>query len=134
MDTDIKILVVDDSLCARRFIEIYLKKMGIERVVAATNARSALDKLNKEGFDLILSDWNMPGMSGLAFLKTIRDNENYKDIPFLMITAEGLKESIAEAFSAGASKYILKPYTYETLKREIFSIIREGDKNGCKTG
>ena len=122
---DIKVLVVDDSLVSRRFIKIYLKKIGITNVLEASHVKMALEKLEKEKVDLILSDWMMPGIPGLDFLKSVRSNENLKNIPFIMITAEGLKESIKEAISAGVSRYILKPYTFETFKEEIESIFRK---------
>ena len=122
---DKKVLIVDDSLISRRFIRIYLKKMGITNVVEASNVRSALEKLKKgDGdVDLILSDWSMPGMSGLTFLQAVRGDENFENIPFIMITAEGLKGSIAEALDEGVSRYILKPYTYENFRNEIESIL-----------
>lgn len=123
-DKNIKILIVDDSLIARRFIRVYLGKMQITNVVEAPNVRTAFKELNKGGIDLILSDWSMPGTSGLAFLKTVRNDENFKNIPFVMVTAEGLKGSIAEAFNAGVTHYILKPYTYETFRKEIETVFK----------
>ena len=122
---DKKVLIVDDSLISRRFIRIYLKKMGITNVIEASNVRSALEELKKGNgdVDLILSDWSMPGMSGLSFLQTVRSDENLGNIPFMMITAEGLKGSIAEALDEGVSRYILKPYTYENFRNEIESVL-----------
>ena len=107
-DKNIKVLIVDDSLIARRFIRTFLGKMRIRNVVEAPDARTALEELNKGGIDLILSDWNMPGMSGLSFLKRVRSDENFRKIPFVMVTAEGLKECIADALKAGVTKFILK--------------------------
>ena len=118
----LKILLVDDSLLARRFIMIYLKKMGLTNIIEAQNVREALEVLKRKKVGLIISDWNMPGMSGLDFLKTIRGNENLTRTPFIMVTAEGLKRYISEAIKAGVSGYIMKPYTYETLKEEIYSV------------
>ncbi len=122
---DKKVLIVDDSLISRRFIRIYLKKMGITNVVEASNVKSALEKLKKGNgdVDLILSDWSMPGMSGLSFLQAVRSDEDLENIPFIMITAEGLKGSMAEALDEGVSSYMLKPYTYENFRNEIESIL-----------
>ena len=122
---DKKVLIVDDSMVSRRFIKIYLKKMGITNIIETSNVKSALKKLKKEDVDLILSDWSMQGMTGLKFLQTIRGDKNLKHIPFIMVTAEGLKENIAKALDAGVTKYIVKPYTYEDLKSEIESAFHD---------
>jgi two-component system chemotaxis response regulator CheY len=123
--TDVNVLVVDDSILTRRLNRIYLKRMGITSVVEASDVNSALKELKKEDFDLILSDWNMLGMSGLSFLKAVKSNQKSKNIPFVMVTAEGLEGSIAEAFEAGVSSYILKPYSYETFKKKVESVLFE---------
>ena len=122
MNVDIKVLVVDDSIVSRRLIRVYLKKMGITNVVEASNVKSAIENLKTETVDLILSDWSMPGMSGLNFLQFIRSDKHLKKIPFVMITAEGLKGSMAQALEEGVTKYVLKPYTYENIQNTIRSI------------
>ena len=121
--TTLKILVVDDSLVIRRLMKIYLGRMGIEEIVEAPNGKKALEKLGTDDFDLIISDWSMPGKTGLNFLKAIRADKKYAKIPFVMLTAEGLKGSIAAANEAGVSKYILKPFNFKTIEKEIGSML-----------
>ena len=121
-DRNISVLIVDDSLIIRRLMTRFLTQMGVKKVVEAQSARMALEKLNEESIDLIISDWSMPGTSGLSFLKTVRDSKKFEKIPFIMLTAEGLKSSIEKAFEAGVSKYVLKPFNYDTIKKEIDSI------------
>ena len=119
----LKVLVVDDSLIIRRLMKIYLNRMGIEQIEEATNGRKALEKLGENTFDLIISDWSMPGKTGLNFLKAVRADKKYAHIPFVMLTAEGLRGSISAAVEAGVSKYILKPFNFETIQKEIGSML-----------
>jgi two-component system, chemotaxis family, chemotaxis protein CheY len=119
----LKVLVVDDSLVIRRLVKIYLGRMGIEGIAEAPNGRKAFEKLSTDKFDLIISDWSMPGKTGLNFLKAVRADKRYRKIPFVMLTAEGLKRSIAEAAEAGVTKYILKPFNFETIEKEIGSML-----------
>ena len=118
-----KILIVDDSLIIRRLMKIYLHRMGIERIEEANNGGKALEKLSEHRFDLIISDWSMPGKTGLNFLKAVRADKKYAEIPFVMLTAEGLRGSISAAVEAGVSKYILKPFNFETIQKEIGSML-----------
>ena len=120
---DLKVLVVDDSLVIRRLMKIYLNRMGIEQIEEAPNSRKALEKLGEHEFDLIISDWSMPGKTGLNFLRAVRDHKKYAKIPFVMLTAEGLSGSISAAAEAGVSKYILKPFNFETIQKEIGSML-----------
>lgn len=120
---DPKVLVVDDSLIIRRLMKIYLNRLGIDAIEEATNGKMALEKLGETEFDLIISDWSMPGKTGLYFLKAVRADKKYAKIPFVMLTAEGLRGSISAAEEAGVSKYILKPFNFETIKEEIGSML-----------
>ena len=122
-ENGLKILVVDDSLVIRRLMKIYLGRMGIEEIVEAPNGKKALEELGTDNFDLIISDWSMPGKTGLNFLKAVRADKKYSKIPFVMLTAEGLKDSIAAANQAGVSKYILKPFNFKTIEKEIGSML-----------
>ena len=122
-EKEIRVLVVDDSIVSRRFISIYLTKIGITNVLEVSDGKKALELLEHENVDLILSDWMMPGMTGIDFLKSVRRDIKLKDVPFIMVTAEGLKASIAEMKEAGVTTYILKPYTFETFKGEIQSVL-----------
>ena len=101
MDTSIKVLVVDDFATMRRIIKGVLKQLGFDNIVEAEDGSIALDSLKKEEIGLIVSDWNMPKMTGLDLLKAVRGDDGLKGIPFIMVTAEGLKENVLEAVKDG---------------------------------
>ena len=124
-DPKMRILVVDDFATMRRIVKNILKQLGFENIVEADDGKAALRVLESQHIDFIVSDWNMPNMNGLEFLKAVRANEKFKDIPFLMVTAEALKENIVEAVKAGVSNYIVKPFTAETLKGKIEEIFAD---------
>jgi len=118
----IKILVVDDFATMRKIIKNLLGQLGYKNVHEADDGSTALVMLKKERFDLIIADWNMPQMSGLDLLKTTRRNENYKNTPFVMVTAEANKNNIVAAIQAGANEYIIKPFNANTLQEKIKKI------------
>lgn len=113
------VLVVDDFSTMRKIIKNVLKQIGIESVVEAENGKMALDLLKKEEVDLIISDWIMPEMTGIDFLKACKADENIKKIPFVMVTAEAQKGNIMEAIKSGVDNYIVKPFTPEKLQAAI---------------
>jgi two-component system chemotaxis response regulator CheY len=119
---NIKILVVDDFATMRKIIKNLLGQLGYKNVHEADDGSTALVMLKKERFDLIIADWNMPQMSGLDLLKTTRGNENYKNTPFVMVTAEANKNNIVAAIQAGANEYIIKPFNANTLQEKIKKI------------
>jgi two-component system chemotaxis response regulator CheY len=119
MDTSMKVLVVDDFATMRRIVKGVLKQLGFSDIIEAENGTSALDELKKEKVGLIVSDWNMPKMTGLDLLKAVREDEKLKSIPFIMVTAEGQKENVLEAVKAGVSNYIVKPFTPETFNEKL---------------
>jgi len=119
IDTNIKILIVDDFSTMRKIIRNILTQLGFKNILEADDGTTALEILKKEKVDLIISDWNMPKMSGLELLKAVRSDENLKDIPFVMVTAEAQKESILEAIKYKVNQYIVKPFTPETLKEKL---------------
>ncbi len=121
-DSKMKILVVDDFSTMRRIVKNILKQLGYENILEADDGSSALNVLNNEKIDLIISDWNMPQVSGIELLKTVRTTENLKDIPFLMVTAEGQKENILEAVKNRVSNYIVKPFTPQSLMEKLQKI------------
>ncbi len=121
-NTKMRILVVDDFATMRRIVKNILKQLGYTNFVEAQDGREALKILKSQSIDFIVSDWNMPNMTGLELLKAVRADDEIKDIPFLMVTAEALKENIVEAVKAGVSNYIVKPFTAETLKGKIEKI------------
>ncbi|HHD11174.1 MAG TPA: response regulator [Deltaproteobacteria bacterium] len=122
-----KILLVDDFPTMRKILRNLLKEAGFTDIEEAENGIMALEKLRAGGFDLVITDWNMPEMTGLELLKRIREDEALKDIPVLMVTAEATKECVIEAVQAGVSNYIVKPFTAAALKEKI-DIIMENLK------
>ena len=119
MDTSIKVLVVDDFATMRRIVKGVLRQMGFDKFVEAEDGSISLDILKKEEIGLIISDWNMPNMNGLDLLKAVRGDNCLKGIPFLMVTAEGLKENVLEAVKVGVTNYIVKPFTPEAFSEKI---------------
>ncbi|MEM3112627.1 MAG: response regulator [Candidatus Anstonellales archaeon] len=125
LDLKMNILVVDDFSTMRRIIKNILRKVGFENIIEADDGITALDILKKEKVHLIISDWNMPHMSGLELLKTVRNSQEWKDLPFLMVTAEGQKENVIEAVKHRVSNYIVKPFTEATLMEKINKIFEK---------
>jgi len=119
IDPNIKILIVDDFSTMRKIIRNILTQLGFKNILEADDGTTALEILKKEKVDLIISDWNMPKMSGLELLKAVRSDENLKDIPFIMVSAEAQKENILEAIKYKVNQYIVKPFTPETLKEKL---------------
>ena len=123
LDLSMKILVVDDLSTMRRLIKNILKQIGFTNVDEAENGQAALAKIGDGGnYDFVISDWNMPEMTGIELLKQVRANEATKDLPFLMVTAEAKKENVVEAVKAGVNNYIVKPFTAEVLQEKISKI------------
>jgi len=119
VDTSMKVLVVDDFATMRRIVKGVLKQLGFSSIVEAEDGSAALEVLKKEKIGLIVSDWNMPKMTGLDLLKSVRADDNLKATPFIMVTAEGQKENVIEAVKAGVSNYIVKPFTPETFSEKL---------------
>jgi len=123
MDVSINVLVVDDFATMRRIVKGVLKELGFKNIVEADDGSSALQELKKDDFGLIVSDWNMPKITGLDLLKAIRADDKYKNIPFIMVTAEGQKDNVVEAIKAGVSNYVVKPFTPDTLKEKLEKVL-----------
>ncbi|WP_207259605.1 chemotaxis response regulator CheY [Desulfovibrio sp. Huiquan2017] len=121
-DTNMRVLVVDDFSTMRKIIKNILRQLGFNNIVEADDGSTAWEVLNKDNIDFIVSDWNMPTMSGIELLRKVRASEEYSDIPFLMVTAEAQQENIIEAVQAKVSNYIVKPFTPETLGQKIDKI------------
>jgi len=120
---DLKILVVDDFPTMRRIVKTLLKQNGFNNFTEAEDGEQAYKTLKEHGdFEMIVSDWNMPNMTGLEFLKIVRADAKFKHVPFLMVTAEAEKENIIEAVKAGVSNYIVKPFTGQALKDKLEKI------------
>jgi two-component system chemotaxis response regulator CheY len=122
MDLSMKVLVVDDFTTMRRIIKNILKQIGFTNIVEADDGSTALALLKKDKVDLIVSDWNMPQVTGLDLLKAVRGDESMKDMPFLMVTAEAQKDNVIQAVQAGVSNYVVKPFTAETIKKKLEKI------------
>ncbi len=119
------ILIVDDFATMRKVIRNLLKQVGYENIMEADNGESGLAVLKSHKIDFVISDWNMPVMTGLELLKAVRADADLGKTPFLMVTAEALKENVVAAVKAGVSNYIVKPFTAEVLNEKIEKIIEK---------
>ena len=124
MNKNMKILIVDDFSTMRRIVKNLLRDLGYNNTLEADDGLTALPMLKKGDFDFVVTDWNMPGMQGIDLLKAVRaeEDENLKNIPVLMVTAEQKKEQIVEAAQAGVNGYIVKPFTALILKEKLEKI------------
>jgi len=120
----LKFLVVDDSITMRRIVANSLKNLGYSQFVEAVDGKDALDKLAADdSINFVITDWNMPVLSGLELIKAIRGDDKLKEMPVLMVTTRGVKEDIVEALSAKVNNYIVKPFTPQVLKEKIEQIL-----------
>ncbi len=124
MDTSIKVLIVDDFATMRRILKNILKQLGFKNLVEADDGTTAWEVLENQEIDLIISDWNMPKMTGLELLKKVRADSKYARKPFLMVTAEAQKQNVIEAVQAGVSNYVVKPFTAEAISDKLEKILR----------
>jgi two-component system chemotaxis response regulator CheY len=113
------VLVVDDYVTMRHLLRRLLQQIGFTNIADAADGMTALAKLREQPFDLVISDWNMEPMSGLALLKAVRADDTLKKLPFIMVTAESKVENVVAAKEAGVSNYIVKPFNADTLKTKI---------------
>lgn len=124
-DPNTKFLVVDDFSTMRRIVRNLLKELGYINVEEAEDGNDGLNKLQSGDFDFVVSDWNMPNMDGLAMLKKIREDAKLAKLPVLMVTAEAKKDNIIAAAQAGASGYVVKPFTAATLDEKLSKIFEK---------
>lgn len=124
MNTDITILIVDDVPAIRKVLRRILKQLDFKSLVEAGDGKEAWDILESQPIDLIIADWNMPKMNGLELLKMIRSSDTHKMIPFLMLTGKVEKENIIEAVNAGATNYVVKPFTAEIISNKLGKILK----------
>ena len=127
-DPKMKFLVVDDFSTMRRIVRNLLKELGFSNVDEAEDGQVALHKLKNGMFDFVVTDWNMPNMTGIELLKAIRADAQLKHLPVMMVTAEAKKENIIEAATAGASGYIVKPFTAATLDEKLKKVFANMNK------
>ena len=123
-DQNLKFLVVDDFSTMRRIVRNLLKELGYSNVDEAEDGVDALGKLRGGGFQFVISDWNMPNMTGIDLLRNIRADAALKSLPVLMVTAEAKKENIIAAAQAGANGYVVKPFTSATLDEKLSKIFK----------
>jgi two-component system, chemotaxis family, chemotaxis protein CheY len=117
-----KILIVDDFSTMRRIIKNLLRDLGFTNTDEADDGNTALPMLQGSKFDFLITDWNMPGMTGIELLKAVRSNDKLNTLPVLMVTAEAKREQIVEAAQAGVNGYVVKPFTAAALKDKIDKI------------
>ncbi len=123
VDKNMKVLVVDDFSTMRRILKNILRQLGFNNVIEADDGTTALAKLKTEGdVEFVITDWNMPKMTGLELLKAMKADDTLKDVPVLMVTAEALQENIVAAVKAGVSNYIVKPFDAATMGEKIDKI------------
>ncbi len=127
MDKNMRILVVDDFSTMRRIVKNLLRDLGFTNTVEADDGKTALPILEDGGIDFLVTDWNMPGMTGIDLLKAVRSNPKLVDLPVLMVTAEAKREQIIMAAQAGVNGYVIKPFTAATLKEKIEKIFERID-------
>lgn len=114
-----KILIVDDFSTMRRIIKNLLRDLGFTNTTEADDGTTALPMLQNGSFDFLVTDWNMPGMSGIDLLRAVRADDRLKHLPVLMVTAEAKRDQIIEAAQAGVNGYVVKPFTAQALKEKI---------------
>ena len=122
MDKNIRILIVDDFSTMRRIVKNLLADLGFTNTAEAEDGSGAITLLRNEAFDFVVTDWNMPVMTGIELLKAIRADAKLKHLPVLMVTAEAKREQIIEAAQSGVNGYIIKPFTAQTLEEKLGKI------------
>ena len=129
MNKDMKILIVDDFSTMRRIIKNLMSDLGFNNTSEADDGKTALPILQAGDFDFLITDWNMPGMTGIDLLKMVRADLKLAKLPVLMVTAEAKREQIVEAAQAGVNGYIIKPFNATTLKEKIEKIFERIEAN-----
>lgn len=122
-----KILIVDDFSTMRRIIKNLLRDLGFTNTHEADDGSTALPMLKSGDFDFLVTDWNMPGMTGIDLLKECRADGKLNSLPILMVTAEAKRDQIIEAAQAGVNGYVVKPFTAQVLKEKIDKIFERVD-------
>ena len=123
IDTNMPILIVDDYKTMLRVLRNFLLQLNFGNIAEATDGSMALEKLRQQDFGFVISDWNMEPMTGMQLLREVRADDKLKHLPFIMITAESKSENVIAAKQAGVSNYIVKPFSAETLKSKMTSVL-----------
>ncbi len=124
-DLKTKVLVVDDMLTMRKTVIKMMKEWGYTDIHEAKDGEEAWTKTQEGGFGLIISDWNMPNLSGLEFLKKVRSDATFAKLPFVLVTAEAEPQFVAEAIRVGVDQYVVKPFTKESLRMKLESAYKK---------
>lgn len=122
VDLNMNVLIVDDYRIMLRIVRNLLTQIGFKHIDEASDGQMAFAKMTEKKYGLVISDWNMEPVTGLDLLKQVRANDNLKNVPFIMVTAESKPENVAVAQQAGVNNYIVKPFNADTLKSKITSI------------
>jgi two-component system chemotaxis response regulator CheY len=125
VDKNMPVLIVDDYKTMLRIIRNLLRQLGFSNVDEASDGATALQKLRRDSFGLVISDWNMEPMTGLQLLKEVRADEKLRGTPFIMVTAESKTENVIAAKKAGVNNYIVKPFNAATLKTKMTAVLGE---------
>ena len=125
IDYGMRVLVADDFATMRKIVRNILKQIGFDDIVEAEDGQAALQVLKNENIGLVVTDWNMPNMTGLELLEKIRKDPKTANLPVLMVTAEGLKENVVAAVKAGVNNYVVKPFTAEVLQEKLEQIFKK---------
>jgi two-component system chemotaxis response regulator CheY len=123
VDLTMNVLIVDDYATMLRIVRNLLKQIGFNNIEEATDGSQALQMMKTKKFGLVISDWNMEPVTGIQFLREVRQDDSLRATPFIMVTAESKAENVAEAKKAGVSNYIVKPFNADTLKQKIISVL-----------
>ena len=129
MDKNMKILVVDDFSTMRRIVKNLLRDLGFTNTHEADDGNTAWPMLQSSDFDFLVTDWNMPGMTGIELLQKVRADDRLKKLPVLMVTAEAKRDQIVAAAQAGVNGYVVKPFTAAALKEKIEKIFDRVDNS-----
>ena len=130
---NLNVLVVDDQPSMRGLTKVCLKRLGIDRIIDAGTGREALDAMNKQRFDLVISDWLMPDMDGVEFVKKVRGHPILGRTPFIMTSTRELDDEISIAVEAGVDKYLVKPFSVEALKECLEALLGELETTRART-
>lgn len=126
-----KCLVVDDSAITRRILVNTLRGLGFKTILEASDGKQALN-LCDPTIDIVISDWNMPGMTGVEMVRNLRANPQFAALPVLLVTARNIKDDVVEAANAGVNSYIIKPFTPDVLRAKIDELLNPGEATGTE--
>src|SRR3990170_2581350 len=119
----LKVLVVDDQNSVRQMTRMTLEQIGVRLIHEAENGREAMETASLQPLDLIISDFNMPEMDGIALLRAVRGHPVVRRVPFILLTGRGDRELVVKAAQAGANNYLIKPFTAEILREKIEQVV-----------